>query len=81
MVLTLSFGIGDITPADTGNLTVPRAEYLVRPAASLAAVNRYGSTLGPFRSNRAKHDFKQRSRVGAARSRLQPLGLGRGGSR
>jgi hypothetical protein len=81
MVLTLSFGISDITLADTGNLAVPTAAYLVRPAACLAAVNGYGFTLGPFRSNRAKHDFKQRSRVSAAPSRLQRRGLGRGDSR
>jgi hypothetical protein len=74
MVLTLPFTIGGVTLADAGNLAV-------RPAASLAAVNGYGFTLGPFRCNRAKHDCKQRSRVGAVPSRLRRRGLGRGDPR
>jgi hypothetical protein len=70
MVLTLSFGISDVTLADTGSLAAPTAERLMRPAACLAAAG-YGLTLGPFRRNRAKHDFKQWSRVGTAPPRLQ----------
>jgi hypothetical protein len=83
MVLTLSLSISDVTLAETGNLAVLTPECLmpVGPSASLAAVNGHGSTLGPFRRNRAKHDFKQRSRVSAAPSRLQGWGLGRGDSR
>jgi hypothetical protein len=80
MVLTLSFGISDVTLADTGNLAVPTAERLMRPAACLAAAG-YGFTLGPFRRNRAKHDFKQWSRVSAAPPRLRRRGFGFGDSR
>jgi len=80
MVLTLSFSISDLTLTDTGNWAVLAAERLMRSAASLTA-DGCGFALGPFRRNRAKHDFKQRSRVSAAPSRLQRLGLDRGGSR
>jgi hypothetical protein len=78
MVLTLSFSISDLTLTDSGNLAVLAAKRLMRPAASLTAA---GCGFTPFRRNRAKHDFKQRSRVSAAPSRLQRLGLDRGESR
>jgi len=83
MVLTLSLSLSDVTLAETGNLAVLTPECLmpVGPAACLTAVNGHGSTRGPFRGNRAKHDLRQRSGVSAARSRFRGRVLGRGDSR